>query len=333
MNPAAGRSRRHVILSLLLGVALPLSAAACASPGVPATGATPSAASARQPSAATPEGSAAPAPTAPVSKVMIIAEENKTYAEVLGSGKAPYLERLAAMYGSATGMEAGYPPGCPSLAAYVILTSGTDHGICDDAGPEAHPLAGESVFGQVARSGRQWRNYAESMPGNCSLQDAGRYLVRHAPAAYYLDARERCPAWDVPLGTVEAGALHDDVGSGALPAYSFVSPDACNDMHGAPSCPRRRVSTGDAWLARWMPVILAGPDFRSGRLAVVLTWDEGSESSNSIATLVLSARTSRVSVDTRFTHCSTLRTVEEILSLPLLGCAHEAPSMRGAFGL
>jgi hypothetical protein len=266
---------------------------------------------------------------------MIIAEENKSYAEVLGSGEAPYLTRLAGTYGSAVRMDAGYPSSCPSLAAYIILTSGSDHQICDDAAPRDHPLTGGSVFAQVRSSGREWRAYAESMPANCTTHDAGGglYLVRHAPASYYTGLRADCRSWQVPLGTLDSGALHDDVTAGTLPAYSFVTPNACNDMHGAAGCPGHHVAVGDAWAARWMPSILAGPDFRSGRLVVVITWDEGSGSDNHIPTLVLSTRTRHVNATTPGTHCSTLRTVEEILRLPLLGCATTATSMRSAFAL
>src|SRR5919204_525580 len=64
---------------------------------------------------------AAPAPvTAPV-KVLLLVEENHTYDQIIGSAKAPYLNQLATAYGSATGMDAGYPTGCPSLATVEDL--------------------------------------------------------------------------------------------------------------------------------------------------------------------------------------------------------------------
>jgi hypothetical protein len=270
-----------------------------------------------------------------VSKVLIITEENESAAEVVGSPSAPYLAQLAAIYGSATRMDAGYPVLCPSLAAYIILTSGSDHGICDDGPPSTHPLDGDSVFQQVQKSGRQWRAYAESMPANCTQQDAGQgfYLVRHVPSSYYTAIRDQCQQWQIPLETPTAGSLHRDLAAGTLPAYSFVTPNACNDMHGARGCPNDKVATGDAWLARWMPSIISGPDFRSGRLAVIITWDEGSQTDNHIPTLVLSTHTHQVSAKQPWNHCSTLRTTEEILGLPLLGCARNALSMRSAFNL
>ena len=268
-------------------------------------------------------------------KVLLIAEENRAFQEIIGNPNAPYLNDLATTYGSATNLRAGYPARCPSLAAYILVTSGSTHGICDDEGPEAHPLRGDSLFQQVAVSGREWRNYAESAPGNCAETNSrdGRHLVRHVPATYYVDERSNCARWAVPLGTPQAGALHTDVAAGTLPTFGFVSPDACNDMHGAPPCRGDRLAAGDRWLRTWLSQIIAGPDYRSGRLVVIITWDEGTHSSNHIPTIVVSPTTDRIVADEPFTHCSTLRTIEDVLGLPLLGCAARATSMAEAFQL
>jgi hypothetical protein len=265
-------------------------------------------------------------------KVMVVAEENEPDSAVIGSARAPYLNGLAKTYGQATDMQAGYPTGCPSLAAYLLITSGSRDGICDDKLPTAHHVGGDNIFEQVAASGRQWREYAESMPSNCYPRNGsgGVYLVRHAPPPYYTSESGRCLEWDVPMGSATAGALHSDLASG-LPAYSFVTPNACDDMHGAPSCSGDRVARGDAWLASWLPHVIAGPDFQAGRLVVVVTWDEGSGSSNHIPTLVIAPTVHGVRSSAALTHCSTARTTEEILGLPLLGCAASALSLRSAF--
>jgi len=282
---------------------------------------------------------AAPQPGAAVAgaitKVLLIAEENHEYGQIIGDAEAPYLTRLAAAFGNATRLDAGYPTRCPSLAAYILLTSGTTGGICDDRAPKAHRLTGDNIFHQVLASGREWRNYAETAPGNCALTNSrdARYLVRHVPATYYVADRRDCGRWAVPMGTPTAGALHQDVVAGALPAYGFVTPNACHDMHGAPSCTAHRVASGDRWLQRWLPVIVSGPDYRSGRLVVIITWDEGTSAGNHIPTLVISPATRRIVAAQAFTHCSTLRTTEELLRLPLLGCARTARSMVTAFRL
>jgi phosphatidylinositol-3-phosphatase len=268
-------------------------------------------------------------------KVVVIAEENENYSSVIGSRSAPYLNSLAKNYGLATAMDAGYPTGCPSLAAYILLTSGSTQHICDDAIPAAHPLRGASIFGQVAASGRQWRGYAESMPTNCAQDSTadGVYLVRHAPAPYYLSERAHCRDWDVPLGTPTTGHLHDDLAAGTLPAYSFVTPDACHDMHGASSCTKPPIASADAWLRQWMPTILASPDYSAGRLVVLIVWDEGSATSNHIPAIVISPGTHHITSATNWTHCSILRTTEDLLGLSPLGCATGTTSLVSDFHL
>jgi phosphatidylinositol-3-phosphatase len=277
---------------------------------------------------------AAPASAATYDKVMVIAEENEADSSVIGSAKAPYLNSLARTYGEATNMQAGYPTACPSLAAYLLITSGDRDNICDDKPPSSHHLSGNNIFNQVAAAGLQWRGYAESMPGNCSATNSENnvYLVRHAPAPYYTTEAKRCQSWDVPLGTTTAGALHNDLSTG-LPAYSFVTPNACDDMHGAPSCKGGLVAEGDSWLATWLPKIIASKDFQSSRLLVVITWDEGTKESNHIATLVVGATIHAQKSNMLLTHCSTLRTTEDILGLAHLGCAGSATSYRTAFSM
>jgi hypothetical protein len=283
-------------------------------------------------------GSAAPSAvrrTGVISKVLLIAEENHSYKQIIGSSSAPYLNQLATTYGNATNFDAGYPVGCPSLAAYILMTSGQLGGICDDEAPHAHPLTSDNVFRQVSAAGLSWRDYAERAPGPCALTNGagGRYLVRHVPATYYVPDRVACRKWAVPMGTVASGALHDDIAAGTLPALGFVSPDACGDMHGAGPCPDDRIGAGDRWLKSRLPAILAGSDYRAGRLAIIITWDEGTGADNHIPTLVISPKTRKIAAGTAFSHCSTLRTVEELLGLPLLGCAASAASMVPAFRL
>ncbi len=274
----------------------------------------------------------APTITSSYDKVMVIPEENETESAVIGSSQAPYLTKLAKTYGQATNMTANYPVSCPSLAAYIMFTSGGQQGICDDKNPSVHQLSVDNIFQQVATAGLQWRQYAESMPTNCRRTNTtdGLYLVRHAPPPYFTSEATRCNTWDVPAGTTTSGALHSALASG-LPAYSIVTPNACDDMHGAPSCTTSVIKKGDSWLARWMPLIIASKDFQQARLAVIITWDEGSSSSNHIPTVVVTKTTHAVTSATAYNHCSTLRTAEEVLKLPLLACASTAASFRKAF--
>jgi phosphatidylinositol-3-phosphatase len=323
LNPAP----RGTVLALATAVLTGLVVAACAAPQ--STGSTAGNGGSAPIYTA---GTSAPVVTSPYTKVMVIAEENEADSSIIGSASAPYLNSLARSYGQASNMQAGYPVSCPSLAAYIIITSGGQQGICDDDLPSAHPLSVDNIFQQVAGAGLQWREYAESMSGNCRATDSADlvYLVRHAPPPYYSSEASRCASWDVPMGTTTSGALHSALTAG-LPAYSFLTPNTCDEMHGAPSCRTSLVKRGDDWLARWMPQIIASADFQSARLVVVITWDEGSSTSNHIPTLVVARTVRGVTSSAALTHCSTLRATEEVLGLPLLGCAATATSLRTAF--
>jgi hypothetical protein len=278
----------------------------------------------------------APTPVgAGYTKVLVIVEENRTYDEIIGGADAPFLTKIAASFGTATNMSADYPVGCPSLAGYLLMTSGSRSGICDDQGPKHHPLTGPNVFAQAAAAHLNARTYAESIPSPCAAKNSadGLFLVRHTPVAYYSSEATRCATDDVELGALSQGALHDDLAAGTLPSYGFVTPNVCHDMHGGTPCPSRRIANGDAWLSQWLPAMARGRDYRAGRLVIIVTWDEGSSASNHIPTLVISPTTRHIAAAAPFTHCSTLRTVEDVLRLAPLGCARTAPSMASAFHL
>jgi hypothetical protein len=285
--------------------------------------------------AAEPPATAIPAPQADYAgKVLVVVEENQTYNQVLGSGKdTPYLKQLAATYGVVTNMQAGYPARCPSLAAYLILTSGSDHAICDDKPPKDHPLPGPTLFSQVKDSGREWRVYAESMPTNCAADNSGNYAVRHTAAPYYTDIAADCRNWDIPMGSLQAGALHDDIANARLPAFSLAIPDVCHDMHGGSGCPGNVLTAADDWLRGLVPQLISSQDWAIGRLTVVITWDEGSSTDNHIPALVLTPHSSGVRADGQTSQCSLLRLVSDVLQVAPMGCAADAPSVSAAFGI
>lgn len=134
---------------------------------------------------------------------------------------------------------------------------------------------------------------------NTNGAEAGdQYATRHNGFMYFhsvIDNQARCDAHVVPLGTVSVGtgAGGSDVFAGHLaqdlqsisttPLFSFITPNLCNDGHDA-SCKGVNTEGGkvgglagaDLWLKHWMPMIFASPAYQSGKLLVVLTFDEGS---------------------------------------------------------
>lgn len=248
--------------------------------------------------------------------------ENHSYSQVVGYSGAPYENSLIDKCGLATNY---HGVAHPSLPNYMAATGGSTAGITDDCSPSSSCRStGQSIFEQAG----SWRSYEESMPSNCDQTTSGEYAVKHNPAAYYTRIHSQCRQSDVPFGTSSSGRFVSDVDSGHLPAFSFVTPNLCNDTH---DCP---VTTGDGWLHAVVGRITSSATYRAGRTAIFITWDEGYDNANHVPTIVVAptvpaGRKSSVS----FNHYSLLRTAEEMLGLPLLGEAAHASSMRSAFGL
>jgi hypothetical protein len=112
-------------------------------------------------------------------------------------------------------------------------------------------------------------------------------------------------------------------------AFTFVTPNTCNDTH---DC---SVRVGDSWLAGWLQHVLRSPEYRSGSMAIFITWDEDDGGgSNSIPTVVVSPDTrSGTRSGAGFNHYSMLATTEDLLGVGRLGAAAGARSMAGAFNL
>jgi acid phosphatase len=108
----------------------------------------------------------------------------------------------------------------------------------------------------------------------------------------------------------------------------MVIPDVCDDAH---NCP---LSTADAFIRQGVGLAMSGPDFRSGRLAIVVTADEDDHSQgNVILTILVHPSVRHEVVTSPLSHLSLSRLYGEVLGLPPLRDAATAPSMAKAFGL
>jgi hypothetical protein len=259
-----------------------------------------------------------------ITHVIWVWMENESYGSIIGSPAARYETALTHECGVAANYQAITHPSLPN---YLAATGGSTFGVTDDGEPDTHPIDAPSLFSEVAAAHETWRSYAESMPDNCDRVTAGEYAARHNPAVYYVPLRAECAQDDVPLGALTTGALANAAHSGKLPNFAFITPNICDDAH---SCP---VAHGDSWLSEFLPIIFASPQYRSGSVAVFLTFDEGNVNNHS-PTIVAAASTPTGTISRLpFTHYSLLRTAEQLLGVPLLGNATKAESMVGAFNL
>lgn len=258
-------------------------------------------------------------------KLLVIVLENHSACDAARG--MPHLAAMGRLYARA---EQSYALAHPSLPNYLAIAGGSTFSIRDDKPPAKHPLGGQSVFGQLARAGKGARVYAEGMTRNCQRENDGRYAVKHNPWPYFTAPPERrgCLRDDVPAGSLSRGALHDDIAAGALPTFSLLIPDECNDAH---DC---SLGTADAWLRAWLGQILTGRDFRSARLAVVITFDEDDHHDNNrILTILLHPSLRGVTVSVRLDHFALSRAASRLAGAQPLRKAANSPDLLAAVGL
>jgi acid phosphatase len=259
-----------------------------------------------------------------ITKVLVVMEENESASTAYPS--MPYLSSLASTYGKATHYSAITHPSLPN---YLSIAGGSSFGISDDNPPSQHPISGASVFGEAIAKGKTAKSYAESMTSNCQLTTSGNYAVKHNPWAYFTDSAERsaCQKNDVPLGTTAAGNLATDAKNGTLPNVGMIIPNLCNDAH---NC---ALSTADNWLKSWMPVLMNGPDYKAGHLAVIVTFDEGGGSNQVVAFAAVSPALKQFSTATAYTHYGLSRALSEVSGSAPLRSAASAADPFAAFHL
>ena len=115
--------------------------------------------------------------------------------------------------------------------------------------------------------------------------------------------------------------------AGALPAVGLVTPNLLHDGHdGTPA-------QADTWLGAWIPVLMSGPDWRSGRLAIVVVFDEG-ETTEQVPFVFMAPGVSGVRISQPADHYALTRLIDTVIGAPPLreadGAADVAPVLETA---
>jgi acid phosphatase len=195
--------------------------------------------------------------------VVIVMEENANYSSVIGApGSMPYLNSLAATYGSATEYFANTHP---SIGNYEMLVTGQVLTNDDNETPASFPISVNNIVRELVANGKSWKAYAEDLPSNGYIGgDTGNYAVRHVPFAYLTDVQASATTRQ---GLVPFTQFAADLASGKLPNFSFVTPNLCNDAH---NC---SLNTADAWLKSNIAPLLTSSPFKDDGL-LIITFDE-----------------------------------------------------------
>ena len=210
--------------------------------------------------------------------VILVVEENHSYADVIGNSAMPYFNSLAAKYGLATQYFANAHPSIPN---YLMLTTGQIETLDDRF---SGTITDDNVVRELVKAGKTWKSYAESLPSTGYVgADAGEYARRHNPFAFLSDVQDS-PAQMANLAPFTQFAT--DLANNALPQYSFIAPNLIDDAHDG------SLAQADAWLQSNIAPLIANSAFQSGGL-LIITFDEGDQSDlnhggGQVATVIVS---------------------------------------------
>ena len=253
-----------------------------------------------------------------VSKVVVFMVENHSLSEMQSGMPKTYA--FARQHSYATDYSAIRHPSLPN---YIAIAAGSTLGVADDADPSAHRLKGTNVFRQAKQHHKSAKVYADAMPHHCTLTNHGSYAVRHNPWAYFVKDRAACRKHDVP-----ARRLAHDAAAGTLPDIGFVIPDVMHDAHDG------TLAQADRWISRRIGTLTAGSDWKSGRLAIVVTADEDDKHHGNKVLTVVATHGQRPKVVGRpLDHYSLSGFLSDVIGAKHLRHARTAPSLAKAFGI
>jgi len=239
--------------------------------------------------------------------IVLVIEENKSYAQIIGNPDAPYINALA---GQGALFSRSFGVAYPSQPNYLALFSGSTQGITDNSCP--HSFSGENLASELIRAGLSFGIYSESMPSpeytGCRH---GTYQRKHNPAANWQEV-------NVPASSnMPFTAFPEEYGK--LPTVSLVVPDMEHGMHDG------SIRKGDDWLKTHLDPYVRWA--RTHNSLLIVTWDEDDRRSNNrIPTVFVGPMVRSGVYPGRIDHTVILRTIVDMYGLRPVGkSANVAP--------
>jgi hypothetical protein len=178
-------------------------------------------------------------------------------------------------------------------------------------------------------------SYQEGMTdGSCPIASIGGtfYAAKHDPFVFFQDVSGKPPS----SGNANCAAHHKpytkfaaDLAAGTMPAYVFITPNLCNDMHGAIGCPGGSdITRGDTWLSNNLPPIVTYANAHNSVIYVI--WDEGS-ANQTIPFFAIGPHVKTGQTATVYSHSALLKSIEEQLGVPVLATVNAATDFSGLY--
>jgi hypothetical protein len=268
--------------------------------------------------------------------VFLLIMENEGFNQVIGNAFAPIINALARDYGLATNYRGVADPSEPN---YVAMLGGDSFGISSD---DPYWFPGQTVstanlMSQLEEAGKSWKGYFQSMPypgyrGYCypdkcnGIPDADtQYVSKHNGIVNFANLQTPTElAKMVPLAQLSA-----DLAARMVPNFSYIVPNECNDMHGAPpwcvdsdntgtTQQSWLIAQGDKFVGELVNQITSSVTWQTGNAAIILTFDEGNRADSQVATIVIANHGPRgVTDNTSYNHYSLLASLQQTFGL---GC-------------
>jgi hypothetical protein len=266
-----------------------------------------------------------------IQHVFVIAMENHGTASIYGNTtSAPFINgTLLPMFGRATNF-IDKLPSLPSEPHYIWMEAGTnafsDHTFTNDNNPSSTNSTGSTAHlsTQILAAGSSWLSYQEglnSTSGGCPIAGSGNYAPKHDPFIFFRDVSGNPPSKTTTLCVAHHkafSALASDLTNDRVAAYNFITPNLCHDMH-SNSCSGSSdpIKQGDTWLSQFVPPIINYVNAHQGVLFII--WDEPEGSTGMVPLIVIGPHVKpNHASSVQYTHGSLVKSVEQILALPIL---------------
>ncbi len=282
----------------------------------------------------------------------------------------------------------------PSEPNYIWAEAGTNFGVSNDNDPFGTNGTNQNTTAHLStlltNAGRTWKSYQEDTdvivsngqrinfplpPSQWTVPIASfsgvfaggfnaynfstqfNYAAKHNPMVFFTDTNGGNDATAAnPLSSHYAPLqqLENDLASGDVADYNWITPNQFNDMHTGLTSgfqgltgDAAKIKQGDNFLSQIVPTIMASSAYRNHGI-IVLWWDEAegdgvsgdnADDFNHTLPFIIISKDARANVDgvpyastINFSHSSSLRTMQEIFRVgPLLGDAANATDLADLF--
>lgn len=245
--------------------------------------------------------------------IVIVVEENRSEANIIGNKSAPFITALAA---SGANMVQSFAETHPSEPNYLAMFAGSTFGVTSDRCP-VNAGDAPNLGSELLAAGYTFAGFAEGLPAVGSPAcTAGKYARKHVPWANFTNVP---PANSLPFSAFPMGNY------ASLPTVSFVIPNNDDNMHDG------SIAQADTWLNRELSGYANWAVANNSLL--IVTWDEDDNSSrNQIPTIFYGAHVVPGNYAERINHYNLLSTIEQMYGLPKTGYAAGAPPIADIWG-